>query len=278
MKALRAILLFICIIMMAGCTSLKFALVNLPSAFTDVKIEKDIAYGPGSRQKLDIYTPKHATEKTPIIVFFYGGRWSSGSKDQYRFIGLRFAEYGYKVIIPDYSLYPEVKFPKFVSDGARAIAWTSDNVKGPIYVLGHSAGAHIGSLIAANPVYLSEFKKNRSLIRAFAGLAGPYDFIPEDNDLKDMFGPPQEYWRMQTTSFIDGSQPPMLLLHGRKDQHVIVRNLERLRDKIKEKGGIVETKIYPDLDHIQIIGALSWIWHDRSTVGTDIISFFRAHK
>lgn len=281
---MRVLLSALSALMVSACSSASFFVANMPVAFSDSKRHENISYGEYQWQKLDIYVPKNISKPAPVLVFFYGGRWSFGTKEQYAFAALPFVEKGYIVVIPDYSKYPDVKFPVFVQDAAKAVAWTHDHIgeyngdKERLYLSGHSSGAHLAALVSADPQYLKSYSKSRNIITAFAGLAGPYDFIPEDDDLKDMFGPPENYSNMQVPSFIDGNQPPMLLLHGADDTTVIQRNLNRLRDKIGQKGGAVETKIYPGIDHKEIVGALSWVWHDKAPVGDDMIAFFESQK
>ena len=239
----------------------------------------------GSSKTLDLYIPKRVTQDPlPVIIFLYGGRWTDGKKRQYAFAANTLAQEGFIVVVPDYRKYPDVKFPVFAQDGAEAVAWVHDHIgsyggdRGQIFLSGHSAGAHIGALIAADPKYLGAHHKSRSIITAFAGLAGPYDFVPESEDLKDMFGPPERYGEMQVPTFIDGGQPPMLLLHGRKDDTVRLYNLERLAGAINAKGGYVETRIYPKVDHIQIVGALTVFWRYKAPVKDDLVGFFRAQS
>ena len=83
---------------------------------------KSDSYRPGRRNGLDIYTPTEA-DNAPVIVFFYGGNWQSGEKASYRFVAASLAERGYVVAVPDYSVYPEVRFDGFMQDGAQAVAW-----------------------------------------------------------------------------------------------------------------------------------------------------------
>lgn len=87
------------------------------------------AYGAEPLQKLDMYVPADPkNEQMDVIVFFYGGRWTYGTKEDYRFVGATFAERGFLVVIPDYRKYPPVRFPQFVQDGAKALAWVSDHI------------------------------------------------------------------------------------------------------------------------------------------------------
>ena len=108
----------------------------------------------------------------------------------------------------------------------------------------HSAEIHIGALLTADPHYLADEGMDRSItIHDFSGLAGPYAFTPDEPDLEDMFGPPKNYPNMQVTTFIDGTQPPMLLLYGDRDTAVKYANLERLEQPIKQRGGCVRSRI-----------------------------------
>lgn len=238
---------------MTACTQIGTQIANLPAKFSDMTVHKDIAYGDHPVQKLDIYVHKDADQPQssyPVLIFFHGGSWKDGSKDMYAFVGKTYAEQGYVVAIPDYQKYPNVKFPTFVEDGAKAIAWVHDHIDAytgdtqNIFVMGHSSGAHIGSLVLADRNYLQVLNKSPDIVRAFAGLSVPYDFIPQAEDYKDMFGPPSNYPNMQVPTFINGDEPPMLLIWGNQDEIVIRRNLDRLETKIKEKEGIVDIRIY----------------------------------
>jgi acetyl esterase/lipase len=174
-----------------------------------------------------------------------------------------------------------VRFPEFVKDAAKALTWVHGHIgelhgnPAKIHVLGHSAGAHIGALVTADPRYLADEGKDRSIvIHDFAGLAGPYAFTPDERDLEDMFGPPTNYPNMQVTTFIDGTQPPMLLLYGDRDTVVKYANIEELEQRIKQRGGCVRSHIYPHVSHTDLVGALTW-WNLKAIpVVHDIVRFF----
>ena len=276
------IMLLALLLMMSACSQAAFTAANLPTHLVEMAVVHDRAYGSEPLQKLDIYIPANIMEKQlDVVVFFYGGRWTYGAKDDYRFVAATFVQEGFIVVIPDYRKYPQVRFPAFVEDGAKALAWVSDHIAEShgnttrIHVVGHSAGAHIGALLAADPHYLADEGKDRSrTIHDFAGLAGPYAFTPDEPDLEDMFGPPENYPHMQVTTFINGTQPPMLLLYGDKDGAVKYANLQKLEQRIMQRGGCVRSRIYPDTDHPDLIGALSWWNRQKVPVVEDIITFF----
>lgn len=279
---MRIIGILLLTLLLSACTKLSFLAVNAGAggAYT---VEKDLPYGPEARQKLDIYTPKTGEAPHKVVVFFYGGRWEGGAKADYKFVAADFAERGYVVVIPDYRLYPQVKFPTFVEDGAAAVAWTIDRVAlyggdpKAINIAGHSAGAHIGSLIVSDERYLKALNKDAHNIKSFVGLAGPYSFTPDEADLMDMFGPPANYPNMQASTFIDGREPPMLLLYGADDTIVKSINHERMVKAGEAKGGNITAKIYPGLTHISILGALSWYNPRKASVLQDMDAFFSSH-
>ena len=106
----------------SACSPLIFA--DPLSPYDGYKLEPDVAYGIHRRQKLDIYEPLIEENKEIIIMFIYGGSWRSGERSNYRFIAQRFVSQGYTTIVPDYRLYPEVQFPAFVDDIAKAVSYT----------------------------------------------------------------------------------------------------------------------------------------------------------
>jgi acetyl esterase/lipase len=272
-------------LLLSGCIGLGTAIANAPTHLGGLHRQADIAYGREPQQKLDIYTSgSQIGETRPVIIFLYGGRWSSGNKEEYRFVAARLAKADYLVVIPDYIKYPQAKFPAFMDDGARSIAWVHQHIAdyggnpARLYLMGHSSGAHMGALLISDAHYLQKYGTSPKIISAFAGLAGPYDFTPESPDLKDMFGPPERYPQMQVPTFITGQEPPMLLLRGSEDDTVASYNTTRLADAIRAHNGIATTKTYPGIGHIGIIASFSWIDNAATPVAEDCIAFFNGYQ
>ena len=282
-QMLKSFLLSISVLILSGCSNASFMVANAPQISYKGDIISNVSYGLEDRNKLDIYIPEAFEKPLPVIVFFHGGRWSFGSKDQYKFVGMTLSKLGYIVVLPNTRLYPEVKHPVFVEDGAKALAWVYSNIaeyggNDNLYLSGHSSGAHIAALLTADETYLKQENLSTEIVNAFAGLSGPYDFIPEEEDLMDMFGPPSKYSNMQVPTFIEGTEPPMLLIHTKDDETVIIRNLNRLKSAIDAKGGIVETIIYPSGDHVDAVAALSWVNPGKLSVAEDMDKFFKTHQ
>jgi acetyl esterase/lipase len=272
-------------LLLAACTNVGIGVANLPNKFSDTRTIKNLAYGSKPWQKLDLYIPANsASAPLPVIVFFYGGSWKDGSKSIYPFIGEAFAKKGYITVIADYSKYPQVKFPTFVEDAAKAVAWTYKNIdqyhgnSDALFVSGHSAGGHIGSLVVADERYLAAEGESPSIIKGFVGLAGAYDFEPDEPDYIDMFGPPENYPNMQATTFIDGKEPPMLLLWGADDETVGKRNMDRLMAKIQAENGIVESKVYDSVNHKGIITEFVWFLKSKAPIMDDITDFLDRYQ
>jgi acetyl esterase/lipase len=267
--------------MISGCISVFTSIANAPTHLGNLDRKANIAYGAEPIQKLDIYSlTSTSTAPRPVIVFFHGGRWTDGNKEQYRFVAARLAKEGYVVVIPDYEKYPKVKFPAFMEDAARSLVWIHQHIgeyggdPSQLYLMGHSSGAHMGALLISDPRYLKKYGGTPQMVKAFAGLAGPYDFVPEADDLKDLFGPPSQYPQMQVPTFITGNEPPMLLLYGADDTLVADYNMTKLADAIRAHHGVVETKTYPGMGHFGIVTAFTWLYSG-SPVPKDCIAFFR---
>ncbi|GAA0795867.1 alpha/beta hydrolase [Marinobacterium sediminicola] len=284
---MKALSVSLAALLLSGCTQigLRFgvSLANLPARLSDTRVTHDLAYGPDEQHRLDIYRPAEAEGDAPVLVFFYGGRWTDGDKSMYPFVGEAFAGRGYVTVIVDHRKYPQVRFPEFVHDGASALAWVHDHIDrfggdpDRLFLAGHSSGAHIASLLAADERYLQAQGKPTNIVQAFAGLAGPYDFVPHEDDLIDMFGPPERYPQMQTTTFIDGKEPPMLLLWGEEDSVVWQRNIDQLSQRIRDTSGRVTTRTYKGIDHVGIMASLTWFMRDRRPVFEDMLGFFQQH-
>jgi hypothetical protein len=144
------------IVFVCGCTSLSFLVANSATLTGRYDRSTNRSYGPESRQKLDVYSPKDANDR-PVVVFFYGGSWTAGSRGLYRFVGAALAERGIVTVLPDYRLYPQVKFPLFVDDGALAVAWVQQHA--------HEFGGDVRSLCAGAEFAGTEYDLRQPLYR-----------------------------------------------------------------------------------------------------------------
>lgn len=261
------------VLLLAACSPAD--LVNLLTPAGGYSVTRDIAYGPQGRQRLDLYEPEAPAAGGAMVVFFYGGSWESGSKDDYRFAAQAFADAGLRVVVPDYRLYPEVVYPAFLEDSAAAVAWARAQQEGPLFLVGHSAGAYNAVMLAVDPRWLdgAGLTPCRSL-DGVVGLAGPYDFLPlDDADLEAIFAPPEGRAGTQPINHAEAAAPPLLLLTGNDDRTVLPRNSLRLAAARRAAGGRAETRLYDGIDHIGIVGALSWPLRGTAPVLHDTLAF-----
>jgi acetyl esterase/lipase len=239
--------------------------------------EQDIAYGPLPRQKLDFYRPETPRTDGKSVIFFYGGSWDSGAKGDYLFVAQALASRGIATIIPDYRLYPEVHFPAFIEDAALATRWAGDHVGlSKLFVAGHSAGAHIASMLVVNTPYLGQTGVDRKEIAGFIGLSGPYDFLPlKSAKLIDIFGGANRP-EIEAITFAQAPLPRALLIHGTADTIVYPRNSEHLAAAWRRAGAPVELKLYEGVEHIDVVAAFSDLLHKRATTREDVLAFIDA--
>lgn len=238
----------------------------------------DIAYGPLPRQTLDLYLPTTPRPDGKTVVFFYGGAWSSGSKGQYLFVAQALAARGIAVVIPDYRLYPEVRFPAFVEDGAKAVRWAADKVGvDRLFVMGHSAGAQIASMLVVDTPYLAKAGVDRMKMRGLIGLSGPYDFLPlTSRKLQDIFGGPDNR-AIEAITFATAPLPPALLISGDDDSTVYPRNSVSLAAAWRAAGTPVELKLYPGVGHIDVVAAFSDLLRGRAPTRDDVLAWIDRH-
>lgn len=277
----RAMLCAAALVALAGCT--RFELLDATIPTCGYRRTSNLAYGRQSRQKLDVYVPRNAAAGANVVVFFYGGDWQTGSKGDYRFVAQALISRGFIAVLPDYRLYPEVTFPAFVQDGAAAVRWVHDNISrfggdpGHVYLMGHSAGAHIAALLTLDGRYLQAVGLDRGAIRAAAALSGPYDFVPSPDD-RGVFGMPRNDASpdpaIEPIHFVDGREPPMLLIHGLKDTTVAPANAAELATRICNSGGEVRYIAYPSQGHVGVVLSLAFPFRWLAPTLSDVTRFF----
>jgi acetyl esterase/lipase len=269
--------------LIAACTPLG-ALNTLSPRDPASRQGSDIAFGPLPRQKLDVYTPRPGAHAAPVLVFFYGGSWNSGRRQDYAFAGRALASRGFVTVVPDYRLYPQVRYPDFLRDGAAAIRWARDHAAqyggdpDRIVLAGHSAGAYNAAMLALDGEFVSAAGVDPSHIKAFAGLSGPYYFLPLDDPATiSTFGEYPDLPSTQPAKYITPASPPGFLAHGAADTLVRPSNSEGLGRKLGRAGVPEEVKIYPGLSHADVVVALSRMFRGKASVLDDMASFLHAH-
>lgn len=270
-------------LLLGGCSGLDLLNAVVPSG--GYRVAADQAFGSASAQKLDVLIPKDviAGERRPVVLFFYGGSWKEGSRAQYRFVGEALTSKGFIAVIADYRHFPDVKFPAFQTDAALALRWTVDHIAkyngnpDAIFVMGHSAGAHMGALLTVDPTYARAAGVNDGTIKGFIGLAGPYAMVPSQvNSIRDVFSGLSDENVARPVHFVTVAgpkPPPMLLLYGLDDKTVGRANAPEFAARVKSAGGEAAIIEYSDITHPGIVLALARYFRGRAPVLEDAAAF-----
>ena len=244
-----------------------------------------LAYGPQSRQMLDIYQPKvqtpSALKNAPMVVFFYGGNWSMGERADYRFVGEALASQGIVTLVADYQLSPQIRYPVFVQDSALAVRWAFDHAQqygaspSRIFVMGHSAGAYNAAMVALDERWLQAVGLTPSRLAGWIGLAGPYDFLPIGEPRTQVaFNWPDTPADSQPLSHASRASPPALLLAPTQDKVVNPqRSTVSMASRLKASGVRVESELFDGVSHVTLVASMASVLRGRAPVLERITAF-----
>lgn len=240
-----------------------------------------VPYGADPRQKLDVFQPLPPAAGTPapdarvpappLVVFFYGGSWTRGERADYRFVGEALAAHGAVVLVADYRLSPQVRYPDFLADCAQAVRWAFDHARElgadptRIHLMGHSAGAYNVAMLALDPRWLAGAGLSPGQLAGWIGLAGPYDFLPIVNpEAQVAFNWPATPRDTQPVEHVSRAAPRALLLAAAQDDMVNPRrSTVGLGERLRAAGAPVQVRLLDKVSHVTILAAvarpLSWM-------------------
>ncbi|NII09994.1 alpha/beta hydrolase [Oleiagrimonas sp. C23AA] len=271
-------------LLVSGCSAALFGAMNATSGTHGLSSRTGIVFDARHQLKLDVYRPANA-QNAPVVVFFYGGAWQDGKRGQYAWAGRALARHGVVAVVPDYRKYPKVHLDGFMHDGAEAVAWARQHAgefggnPEELFVMGHSAGAHIGALLATHASWLKSVDMKPRDLSGFIGLAGPYDFLPLKQQVYiDLFGTTHaEQEKSQPVHFVNGNEPPMLLEQGQADQTVWPSNAISLATALRAHDEPVTMHIYPGIGHAGLLLSMSPKFEHKIPSMRDAMAFIDAH-
>lgn len=238
----------------------------------EVKSFKDLPYYDGSdadarKHRLNLYLPA-ARSSYPIVVFVHGGSWSRGDKDDlggaYGVLAGKFVERGIGVATINYRLAPEFRHPEHARDVARAVAWVYRHSKeygwdpNKLFLVGHSAGAHLAALIAVDPSYLTEQKLTTKIIQGVVGLSGVYDLTLTGVTGRALYEPvftsdPQRLENASPALQVKVHPAPFLLFYAENDYLSADFQAKNFEKALKKAGASAVTRVAPGRNHTNIV-------------------------
>jgi acetyl esterase/lipase len=189
------------------------------------------------------------------------------------------ASEGFVVVIPDYRLRPEVAFPGFLEDGAKALRWVQDHIAAEggdpqrLLLIGHSAGAYNAMMLALDRRYGAKAGFDAARIRGVVGLAGPYDFKIDTDLLHWVFGGAPDPRGTQPVNFVAPGAPPILLITGDADDTVNPENSRSLARHLEAVQSPVTLRVVPGLGHIEVMLLLTWFGYPDRGLRDEIVRF-----
>ena len=259
-------------------------LLNATVATDTYRRTEGLAYGPDARQRLDVYQPTIPVRQAPLVVFFYGGNWSSGERADYRFVGEALAASGIVAVVADYRLSPAFRYPTFVQDSARAVAWALQHAleyeadPARVFVMGHSAGAYNAAMVALDSRWLAAEGLKPSRLAGWIGLAGPYDFLPIVEPLTRVaFSWPDTPADSQPLMHASAASPRALLLAPAQDRVVDPRrSTVALAQRLKARGVAVQSELFDSVSHVTLLASMATVLRGRAPVLQRVSDFAKS--
>ncbi|CAM8886002.1 unnamed protein product [Rhodiola kirilowii] len=244
------------------------------------QVRRSIIYGDQPRNRLDLYMPKDSDGPKPVIAFVTGGAWIIGYKAWGSLLGQQLSERGIIVACIDYRNFPQATIGEMVKDAAQGISFLCNNISdyggdpNKIYLMGQSAGAHIGACALWEQA-IKESKRETiswsvSQIQAYFGLSGGYNLF----NLVDHFDN-RGLYRSIFLSIMEGEQslrryspqvmvqdptlrdavsllPPIILFHGTGDYSIPCEASKSFADTLQSLGVQAETILYEGKTHTDV--------------------------
>lgn len=262
------------------------------------KLHGNINYNNDTLQKhlLDIYLPSKVRGKTPLVIFVHGGGWLVN--DKYSDIGYmkktvaEILDKGYALASIDYRFATQAIFPAQIQDCNRAVSFLVDNAgtygfdTDRMAVMGFSAGGHLASMMGLSkndtiPDFFMTDTNTSFQFQAVVDFYGPAELLlfPGANDPKSPEGlligsapldRPDLAKAASPASYVDGNDPPFLIIHGEKDELVSPRQSQLLSAWLTIKGVENELIMVKDAPHF---GEM----FDVDEIRTKVIAFLQKH-
>jgi acetyl esterase/lipase len=229
-------------------------------------IHKDIQFC--ETQKLDVYRPDEGTGY-PVLVYVYGGSWTSGNKELYAPAAQLLMPHGVMIAVLNYTLYPAANYRQQMNEVSAGIAWTWDNIAhyggdpSRVVVCGQSAGGHLAALSLFDEQWLGRLGHHVSEIKGFLGISGVYDLVAQmewerangrDGQLMiEHFEGQENFALASPIAYVRPDLPPVRLIHGDADRTVPIAISDTLYAALEAAGNQCDYLVYQGGKHAEIL-------------------------
>jgi arylformamidase len=219
----------------------------------------DIAYGPGPRQKLDLFFPDAMDTPAPVHLFVHGGYWRANDRENFHFVAESVVAAGAIAVIVEYPLMPGARMAQLVADVRQAAMWVGTHIAGHggdprrISASGHSAGAHLASYLAALAPHEHGFPG--APIRALLLVSGIYDLRPIATSFlqAEIALTPEEINEWSPYEAMQAPETPITLVVGKAETEPFHLQAQDFAYAAERRGIAVERLTVTGHDHMTIV-------------------------
>ena len=252
------------------------------AAAYSVRVVPNVSYAAGKpaehkTDQVDIYLPE-GKKLFPVVLAIHGGGLTAGDKSEETHIGRTLARAGVGTVVINYRLSPSVSHPGHIEDVAEAFAWVKHHIAdyggdpSNVYLVGHSAGAYLISLLALDPHYLAVHKLSPADIGGVISVSGFYDVTSvAPSRSRQIWGYDPVVWRAASPiHHVRANAPPFLILYADHDELWRRSQNQEMAAALKKAGHPkVEIRQILHRDHMSV-------WYninDGDEVANSILSF-----
>jgi arylformamidase len=204
---------------------------------------KDLRYGEGERERLDIYPTSKPNAKT--LIFIHGGYWYKNDKSLFHFIATGFQSYDINIVFINYPLAPAVSIDQIIESCRKAVKYVYDHVSKEIYVVGHSAGAHLAVMTLIEP----------GIIKGVCAMSGLYNLLPVQlSDMNELIQISDQAVLTQSPVTLNPAcRCPLLIAVGADESEEFREQSEELYASWKKKNMPVQLLTLSGVNHYSIV-------------------------
>ncbi len=228
--------------------------------------QTDIAYGTGPMETLDVFPSSQPG--APVVVFIHGGYWRSLDKSQHAFIAPAFKNLGGCVFLPNYALCPAVTIPDITLQMVHALAWVYRNARkyggdpSRIYLVGHSAGGHLATMLMDCLWPLVGKDLPADLVKGVLSISGLYDLEPVLHTpfLKDTLRLTPEQVRLASPALLPAPKKGVLYTVAGADESAEFIRHNKLIQQAWGKTVVPVCELIPERNHFSVLEDLTAPW------------------